>query len=218
MTKIKAAITAVGGYVPDYVLTNDILATMVDTNDEWIVSRTGIKERRILKEPGQGTSFMAIKAAQQLLEKARDDFQKIVNAPQANKTSMLHLRSLYSLAYCLETLGDLPAANKNYETLIAEANDSAFSNLALQGLERTADKRYAALYEKFKNYEKVEIGEAPGAELPNRPLIDLPPEIEAPNNDFVPKNLEKPAEEKPATEEPKKAEGEQPTAGKDNTP
>ena len=177
-------------------------------------------------------------AAQQLLEKARDDFQKIVNAPQANKTSMLHLRSLYSLAYCLETLGDLPAANKNYETLIAEANDSAFSNLALQGLERTADKRYAALYEKFKNYEKVEIGEAPGAELPNRPLLDLPPEIEAPNNDFVPKNLEKPAEEKPAeekpaeekpaeekpaeekpaTEEPKKAEGEQPTAGKDNTP
>ena len=69
MSTITAAITAVGGYVPDYVLTNDILATMVDTNDQWITSRTGIKERRILKEKGQGTSFMAIKAAEQLLSK-----------------------------------------------------------------------------------------------------------------------------------------------------
>lgn len=69
MSKISAAITAVGGYVPDYVLTNDILATMVDTNDEWITTRTGIKERRILKEPGQGTSFLAIKAAQDLIKK-----------------------------------------------------------------------------------------------------------------------------------------------------
>jgi 3-oxoacyl-[acyl-carrier-protein] synthase-3 len=69
MSTITAAITAVGGYVPEYVLTNKILATMVDTNDEWITSRTGIKERRILKEQGQGTSFMAIKAAEQLLAK-----------------------------------------------------------------------------------------------------------------------------------------------------
>jgi len=77
MTKIKAAITAVGGHVPDYVLTNEILETMVDTNDEWILSRTGIKERRILKEPGQGTSYMAIKAAQQLLDKAKVDPKEI---------------------------------------------------------------------------------------------------------------------------------------------
>ena len=69
MNTITAAITAVGGYVPEYVLTNKILATMVDTNDEWITSRTGIKERRILKKQGQGTSFMAIKAAEQLLSK-----------------------------------------------------------------------------------------------------------------------------------------------------
>ena len=69
MGKISAAITTVGAYLPEYVLTNEILETMVDTNDEWITSRTGIKERRILKEPGKGTSFMAIKAAQQLLEK-----------------------------------------------------------------------------------------------------------------------------------------------------
>lgn len=69
MSKISAAITAVGGYVPEYVLTNQILETMVDTNDEWITTRTGIKERRILKEEGKGTSYLAIKAAQDLINK-----------------------------------------------------------------------------------------------------------------------------------------------------
>ena len=73
MNKITAAITAVGSYVPDFVLSNQVLETLVDTNDEWITSRTGIKERRLLKEEGQGTSFMAIKAAQNLLEKANLD-------------------------------------------------------------------------------------------------------------------------------------------------
>ena len=69
MSKVKAAITAVGGYVPDFVLTNKILETMVDTNDEWITTRTGIKERRILKEEGKGSSFLAIKAAEDLIHK-----------------------------------------------------------------------------------------------------------------------------------------------------
>lgn len=69
MSKISAAITAVGAYVPDYVLTNQILETMVDTNDEWITTRTGIKERRILKEEGKGTSFLAINAAKDLINK-----------------------------------------------------------------------------------------------------------------------------------------------------
>lgn len=69
MTKTKAAITAVGGYVPEYRLTNEKLEEMVDTNDEWITSRTGIKERRILKEKGLGTSDMAVPAVNQLLEK-----------------------------------------------------------------------------------------------------------------------------------------------------
>lgn len=70
MTKITAAISAVGKYVPDYILTNKELETYVDTNDEWITSRTGIKERRILKGEGLGTSFMAIKAAEDLLQKS----------------------------------------------------------------------------------------------------------------------------------------------------
>lgn len=77
MTKITAAITAIGGYVPDFVLTNAMLETMVDTNDEWIFTRTGIKERRILKEEGKGSSYMGIKAAQDLIAKKGLDPKEI---------------------------------------------------------------------------------------------------------------------------------------------
>ena len=69
MDKINAVITGVGGYVPDYVLTNDELSRMVDTTDEWIMTRIGVKERRILNEEGLGTSYMARKAAKQLMQK-----------------------------------------------------------------------------------------------------------------------------------------------------
>ncbi|QIE59857.1 ketoacyl-ACP synthase III [Rasiella rasia] len=77
MSKISAAITAVGGYVPDYVLTNQILETMVDTNDEWITTRTGIKERRILKDQDKGTSYLAIQAAKDLLAKSNTNPEDI---------------------------------------------------------------------------------------------------------------------------------------------
>lgn len=69
MNIITAAITAVGAYVPDFVLSNKVLETLVDTNDEWITSRTGIKERRILKDDTKGTSYLAIKAAEDLIAK-----------------------------------------------------------------------------------------------------------------------------------------------------
>lgn len=69
MQKINAAITAVGGYVPEYRLTNAELETMMDTSDEWIQTRTGIKERRILKGEGKGSSDMAVEAVKNLLEK-----------------------------------------------------------------------------------------------------------------------------------------------------
>jgi 3-oxoacyl-[acyl-carrier-protein] synthase-3 len=69
MTTIRAAITGVGGYVPETKLTNFDLEKMVDTNDEWIRTRTGIEERRILKEPGLGSSDMAVPAVQELLRK-----------------------------------------------------------------------------------------------------------------------------------------------------
>jgi 3-oxoacyl-[acyl-carrier-protein] synthase-3 len=70
MGDVKAAITAVGGYVPDYVLTNKMLESIIETNDDWITSRTGIKERRILKLPHQGSSFLGIKACEDLLSKS----------------------------------------------------------------------------------------------------------------------------------------------------
>ena len=72
MTKIRAAIKGVGGYVPEYVLSNQILETMVETNDDWIVSRTGIRERRILKGD-LGTSYMGEKAVLELLQKTNTD-------------------------------------------------------------------------------------------------------------------------------------------------
>ncbi len=73
MIKNSAAITAVGAYLPEDILTNQMLEKMVDTNDEWITSRTGIKERRILNDPDKGTSYMAIKAAENLIEKSGVD-------------------------------------------------------------------------------------------------------------------------------------------------
>lgn len=70
MNTITAAITAVGAYLPDFVLSNKVLETIVETNDEWITTRTGIKERRILKGDRLGTSYMCIKAAEDLIKKS----------------------------------------------------------------------------------------------------------------------------------------------------
>jgi 3-oxoacyl-[acyl-carrier-protein] synthase-3 len=69
MKKIRAAITGINGWVPEYRLNNDELATMVDTTDEWIMQRIGIKERRILKGEGLGSSHMGANAVKGLLEK-----------------------------------------------------------------------------------------------------------------------------------------------------
>ena len=73
MGKINAVITGVGGYVPDYILNNEELSRMVDTTDEWITTRVGLKERRILTEEGLGTSYLARKAAKQLIQKTGVD-------------------------------------------------------------------------------------------------------------------------------------------------
>ncbi|QWX83515.1 ketoacyl-ACP synthase III [Cellulophaga sp. HaHaR_3_176] len=77
MSKLSAAITAVGAYVPEFIMTNKMLEELVDTNDEWITTRTGIKERRILKKEGEGTSYMAIKAAEDLIKKRGIDPKEI---------------------------------------------------------------------------------------------------------------------------------------------
>lgn len=77
MEKINAVITGVGGYLPEYVLNNEELSKMVDTSDEWIMTRIGIKERRILTEEGLGTSYMARKAVKQVLQKTGTDPNEI---------------------------------------------------------------------------------------------------------------------------------------------
>lgn len=77
MEKINAVITGVGGYVPDYILTNEEISRMVDTTDEWIMTRIGVKERRILNEEGLGTSYMARKAAKQLMQRTQSNPEDI---------------------------------------------------------------------------------------------------------------------------------------------
>lgn len=77
MKKTRAVITGVQGWVPDYILTNRELETMVDTNDEWIVTRTGIKERRILKGEDKGTSLIGINAVKGLLKKTNTNPEDI---------------------------------------------------------------------------------------------------------------------------------------------
>lgn len=107
MGKITAAITAVGAYVPDYVLTNQILETMVDTNDEWITSRTGIKERRLLKEEGKGSSFLGIKAAEDLIAKKNLDPKEIDMVIFASATPDMPVAS--SAAYTASKIGAVNA-------------------------------------------------------------------------------------------------------------
>ena len=83
MENINAVITGVGGYVPDYILTNDEISKMVDTTDEWIMGRIGIKERRILKDEGLGTSYIARKAVKQLIKRTHtnpDDIDLVIVA------------------------------------------------------------------------------------------------------------------------------------------
>jgi 3-oxoacyl-[acyl-carrier-protein] synthase-3 len=77
MSKIRAAITGIAGAVPDYVLTNEELSRMVDTSDEWIMTRIGIKERRVLKEPGKGSSDLGAEAVKKLLEKTNTKAEEI---------------------------------------------------------------------------------------------------------------------------------------------
>ena len=104
---LKAAITAVGGYVPDTILSNKDLEKMVDTNDAWITSRTGIKERRILKEPGKATSYLAIQAANDLISKKNLDTSTIDLVIVATITPDIHVAA--TAAYVASTIGAVNA-------------------------------------------------------------------------------------------------------------
>lgn len=107
MNNITAAITAVGSYAPDDILTNKDLEQMVDTNDEWIVSRTGIKERRILKDSSKGTSFLAIEAAKNLIAKSNIDVQDIDMVIMATTTPDMPVAS--TGAYVATQIGAINA-------------------------------------------------------------------------------------------------------------
>ena len=94
---INAVITGIGGFVPEYVLNNDELSRMVDTNDEWIMTRIGIKERRILNEEGLGTSYMARKAVKQLLERTGTAPEEVDALVLATTTPDYHFPSTASI-------------------------------------------------------------------------------------------------------------------------
>lgn len=97
MEKINAVVTGVGGYVPDYILTNEELSRMVDTNDEWIMTRIGVKERHILNEEGLGTSYMARKAVKQLLQRTGANPDDVDLVIVATSTPDYHFPSVASI-------------------------------------------------------------------------------------------------------------------------
>ena len=103
MSKTTAAITGINGWVPEYRLTNQELSTMVETNDEWITSRTGIKERRILKDPKKATSYLAIQAANDLISKKELDPATIDLVLVATITPDIHVAA--TAAYVASSIG-----------------------------------------------------------------------------------------------------------------
>ena len=183
MNKITAAITAVGGYVPDYVLTNKMLEQMVDTNDEWITTRTGIKERRILKEEGKGTSYMAINAAKDLLYKSKVDPKEIDLVIVATATP--DMKAAATAAYTATNIGatnafayDLEAACSSFlfgmSTAAAYIESGRYKKILLIG----ADKNSS-----FINYKDratcIIFGDGAGAVLfePNHEGLGLKDEL-----------------------------------------
>ena len=98
MEKINAVITGIGGYVPDYILDNDEMSQIVDTSDDWIMERIGVKTRHILKpEQGSGTSFMMTRAAAQLLRKTGVEPESVELVIVATTTPDYHFPSTASL-------------------------------------------------------------------------------------------------------------------------
>jgi len=145
MTKITAAITAVGTFVPDYVLTNKMLESMIDTSDEWITTRTGIKKRHILKEEGAGSSFMGIRATQNLIEKSNLDPKEIDLVIMATATPDMPVAS--SAVYSATQIGatnafayDLQAACSSFlygiSTAVAFIESGRYKKVLLIGADK----------------------------------------------------------------------------------
>ena len=147
---IKAAITAVGAYVPEDKLTNADLEQIVDTNDEWIVARTGIRERRILKDPNKGTSFMAIMAAQEILKKSNSDPLEIDAVIVATITPDMNVAA--TAAYVASEIGatnafayDLQAACSGFLYGMSNASNmiacGRYKKVLLIGSDKMSDRK-----------------------------------------------------------------------------
>jgi len=141
----KAAITAVGGYVPETILSNEDLEKMVDTNDAWITSRTGIKERRIVKDPNKATSFLAIEAAQDLISNHQIDPSSIDLVIVATVTPDMPVAA--TAAYVASSIGatkafayDLSAACSGFlygmSTSAAYINSGRYKKVLLIGADK----------------------------------------------------------------------------------
>jgi 3-oxoacyl-[acyl-carrier-protein] synthase-3 len=183
MRKITAAITGVGGYLPEYRLTNQILETLVDTNDDWITSRTGIKERRILKEEGKGTSFLAIQAAKDLIRKRNIDPKDIELVIVATATP--DMKAASTAAFTATEIGatnafsfDLEAACSSFLFGMSVASSYIESGKYKKVLLIGADKNSS-----FINYEDratcIIFGDGAGAVMfePNHEGLGLQDEL-----------------------------------------
>lgn len=114
MQKVTAAITATGHFVPEDILSNKDLEQMVDTNDEWITTRTGIKERRILREKGKGSSYLGIKACENLIDKSNLDPKEIDLVIVATATPDMPVAS--TAAYVASEIGAVNAFSYDLQT------------------------------------------------------------------------------------------------------
>ncbi|MBO6605301.1 beta-ketoacyl-ACP synthase III [Psychroserpens sp.] len=183
MSKITAAITGVGAYLPEYRLTNQILETMVDTNDEWITTRTGIKERRILKDVGKGSSYLAINAAKDLIQKTGVDPKEIDLVIVATATP--DMKAASTAAFTATNIGavnafsyDLEAACSSFLFGMSAASSYIESGKYKKVLLIGADKNSSMI-----NYEDratcIIFGDGAGAVLfePNTEGLGLQDEI-----------------------------------------
>ena len=162
----KAKITGVASYTPDDILNNEELSRMVDTNDEWIMSRIGVKERRILNEEGLGTSYMARKAAKQLLQRTGVDPDEIGLVIVATTTPDYHFPSTASIL--CDKLGlrnafafDLQAACCGFmyalETAASMISSGRHKKIIVVGADKMSDAETEALSGEIANKIQTEM-------------------------------------------------------------
>ena len=166
MSLINAAITAVGGYLPEDKLTNADLEKLVDTNDEWIMTRVGIRERRILKDPAKGASYLGVQAVKDLLSRNEIDPATIDGIILATNTADYHFPTTASIVA--------------YETGCVNASPStcrqpALASSMLWRQERTISARGATSASSSSLLRRCLPSQTIQTELPARSSVTLPP-------------------------------------------